>query len=185
MKVTSKELVLIGLFIAIGVILTRFASLRIPLGGIEGIRIGVGPLSIILAGILFGPFYGSFTGAMVDIIGYILSPIGPYMSHFTLTSALYGLIPGIMSFSIISQYHDVKNLPKFLIWGTIAMTQILVGFILTPIFLHFIFNIPWKLLIIPRLISTPIQVLLFGFILQLLYKAPSFSSLFFSTHQSR
>ena len=92
MKVTSKELVLIGLFIAIGVILTRFASLRIPLGGIEGIRIGVGPLSILLAGIPFGPFYGSFTGAMVDIIGYILSPIGPYMPHFTLTSALYGLI---------------------------------------------------------------------------------------------
>ncbi|HAX98196.1 MAG TPA: folate family ECF transporter S component [Candidatus Atribacteria bacterium] len=185
MKVTSKKLVLIGLFIAIGVILTRFASLRIPVGGIEGIRIGVGPLAIILAGILFGPFYGSLTGVMVDVIGYILSPIGPYMPHFTLTSALYGLIPGIMSSQIISHYHEFKNLPKLLIWGTVSMTQILVGFILTPIFLHLIFDIPWKLLIVPRLISTPIQVLLFGFILQLLYKAPPFSSLFFSTHQSR
>ncbi|NLJ49046.1 MAG: folate family ECF transporter S component [Candidatus Atribacteria bacterium] len=178
-------MVLIGLFIAIGVILTRFASLRIPIGGIEGIRIGVGPLAIILAGILFGPFYGSFTGAMVDIIGYVLSPIGPYMPHFTLASAFYGFIPGMMSFSIISQYQDEKNLSKFLIWGTIAFTQILVGFILIPVFLHFIFGIPWKVLIIPRLISSPIQILLFGFILQLLSKTPSFSSLFFSSHQSQ
>ncbi|NLJ38698.1 MAG: folate family ECF transporter S component [Candidatus Atribacteria bacterium] len=185
MKVTSKELVLIGLFIAIGVILTRFASLRIPIGGIEGIRIGVGPLAIILAGILFGPFYGSFTGAMVDIIGYVLSPIGPYMPHFTLTSALYGFIPGLISFSITPLYPEVKNLPKFLIWGTIVLTQVIVGFILTPVFLHFIFGIPWRVLIIPRLISTPIQVLLFGFVLQFLNKTPSFSSLFFSSHQSQ
>jgi len=182
MKTTTKEIVLIGIFIAIGVVLTRFASLRIPLGGIEGIRIGFGPLSIILAGILFGPLYGSFIGALVDIIGYILSPIGPYMPHFTLSSALYGFIPGIMSSRLVSQYHNVKFFPKLHIWGIITITQILVGLILTPIFLHFIFDIPWKLLVIPRIISTPIQIFLSGFILQLLFKTPSFSSLFFFSH---
>ncbi|MEI6157806.1 MAG: folate family ECF transporter S component, partial [Atribacterota bacterium] len=93
MKAETRSVVLQGLLIALGVILTRFASIRVSIGGIEGIRIGVGTLPIMMAGILMGPLSGSLVGCLVDIIGYALNPMGPYMPHFTLTAALYGFIP--------------------------------------------------------------------------------------------
>jgi len=185
MKIAPKGLALIGLFIALGIIFTRFASLRIPIGGIEGVRIGIGPLPVILAGIFFGPFYGFFVGAVADIVGYALSPIGPYMPHFTLTSALYGFIPGIMTAYFIPQRWNEKSPPLYFFWFIIALTQITVGLILTPILLNSIFGISWKFLVFPRLISIPLQILLFGSIIQILLKTTLFSSLIHTFHQSR
>jgi len=181
----TRELVSTGLLIAMGVILTRFASIRVSFGGIEGIRIGVGTLPIMLAGILFGPLFGSLTGALVDIIGYMLNPMGPYMPHFTLTSALYGCIPGCMVLRTFYSRIEYRFSPVFMIWTTIAVTQIVIGLFLTPFFLHVLFGIPWKILIIPRIISIPIQIVLYRYVFQLLFKAPSFHSVFNNIHQPR
>jgi len=53
-------------------------------------------LPIILGGIIFGPLSGGVIGTFSDIIGYIINPLGVYMPHFTLTSALAGIIPALV-----------------------------------------------------------------------------------------
>ncbi|MBU4228094.1 folate family ECF transporter S component, partial [bacterium] len=90
MKISSHKIATMGLLIALSIILTRIASLRIAIGGVEGIRIGLGGLPIILGGVLFGPLSGGLIGAISDVIGYFINPMGAYMPHFTLTSALTG-----------------------------------------------------------------------------------------------
>ena len=93
---TTKRLARLSFLIALSIILTRFLSLRIAIGGVGGIRIGFGVLPIILAGIGFGPLAGGIVGAISDIVGYFINPIGTYMLHFTLTSFLTGFIPGFL-----------------------------------------------------------------------------------------
>jgi len=47
MKISSHKITNMSFLIALSIILTRFASLRIAIGGVEGIRIGLGKLPII------------------------------------------------------------------------------------------------------------------------------------------
>ncbi len=154
MKVKLRDIPILGMLIALSIILTRFASVRIPIGGIEGIRIGFGTLPIILGGIFFGPWLGMMVGAFADVVGFILSPLGPYMPHFTLTSALYGAIPGM-----IVHAFSFSTVEKRIVLG-ITIAQVGVGGMLTPYFLHTIFGMPWQLLIIPRLFTVPINIAL-------------------------
>jgi len=93
MKISSHKITTMGFLIALSIILTRIASLRIAIGGVEGIRIGLGRLPIILGGIIFGPLAGGLIGTFSDLLGYFINPMGAYMPHFTLTSALTGIIP--------------------------------------------------------------------------------------------
>ncbi|MCX6090224.1 MAG: folate family ECF transporter S component [Candidatus Atribacteria bacterium] len=178
MRAKTRSVVLQGLLIALGVILTRFASIRVSIGGIEGIRIGVGTLPIMMAGILMGPLSGSLVGCLVDIIGYALNPMGPYMPHFTLTAALYGFIPGVIFSPFLSSRWEKVFPPRTLLWFTVLLTQLSIGLFLTPVFLNAIFHIPWKILLIPRLVSIPIQIILCYYLLDLLFKTPSLSTLF-------
>ncbi|MFH0926580.1 MAG: folate family ECF transporter S component, partial [bacterium] len=85
MRISSHKITTMGLLIAMSIILTRIASLRIAIGGVEGIRIGFGGLPIILGGVLFGPLSGGLIGAISDVVGYFINPMGAYMPHFTLT----------------------------------------------------------------------------------------------------
>ncbi|MEN3186087.1 MAG: folate family ECF transporter S component [Atribacterota bacterium] len=166
MKNRSQEIVWSGMFIALSVVLTRFASIRIPIGGIEGIRIGFGTLPIMVSGILLGPWIGGVVGALADVIGFAISPMGPYMPHFTLTSALYGLLPGFFL-----QIFPSPKREKRVVWG-ITITQGLVGGLLTPYFLHTIFGIPWQVLFLPRLFTVPMHIVVYSLLVLSILRTP-------------
>ncbi|MDI7250904.1 MAG: ECF transporter S component, partial [Bacillota bacterium] len=53
-----------AMLIALSVVLTRVASIRIPVGGVEAIRIGFGALPILMAGVWGGPVFGFIVGAV-------------------------------------------------------------------------------------------------------------------------
>ncbi|HSV31334.1 MAG TPA: folate family ECF transporter S component [Atribacteraceae bacterium] len=176
MRSKTQVIVIQALLLALSIILTRFASIRVAIGGVEGIRIGFGTLPIIMTGVFFGPLAGILVGVSADIVGYVLSPMGPYMPHFTLIAALYGLVPGLLTVRPLSGLIDARFGPMKTIILGITLSQVLGGLFLTPYFLHILFEIPWKILIIPRLISTPIQIVLYGYLFYLLIKVPSFSA---------
>lgn len=171
MKARTREMVFSGMLIALSVVLTRFASIRIPIGGIEGIRIGFGTLPIVVGGILFGPWVGGLVGALADIIGFSLSPMGPYLPHFTLTAALHGIIPGLFAFTL-----SFGSKEKRMIWG-IVLAQVLVSGMLTPYFLHTIFGMPWRILLLPRLVTVPLHSAVYSLLALSLVRVPSFGDL--------
>ncbi|MBA7552506.1 Folate transporter FolT [subsurface metagenome] len=165
MKISSHKITSMGFLIALSIILTRIASLRIAIGGVEGIRIGLGGLPIILGGIIFGPLAGGIIGAFSDLLGYFINPMGAYMPHFTLTSALTGIIPALVL--KLSQ----KNEPNVLELGiAIAAGQIVTSIVLVPYFLHILFGLPWTILIVPRLIAEPINIIVYTLTISLILK---------------
>ena len=89
-------MVLMAMFVALNVVFTRLLSARVPIAGIETVRIGLGPLPVYIAGIIGGPIPGAIVGALGDIIGAILFPLGGYLPHFTVVAALRGLLAGLL-----------------------------------------------------------------------------------------
>jgi len=154
-----------GLLIALSIILTRIASIRIAIGGVEGIRIGLGKLPIILGGIIFGPLAGGLMGAFSDLLGYFISPIGVYMPHFTLTFALTGIIPATI---LVLMRKDEPNVLEL----TIAITtgQVITSIILIPYFLHILFGLPWEVLMLPRVVAEPIHIFIYTYVINIILR---------------
>ncbi len=165
MKISSHKITTMGFLIALSIILTRIASLRLAIGGVEGIRIGLGRLPIILGGIIFGPLAGGLIGAFSDLLGYFINPIGAYMPHFTLTSALTGIIPAIILILMRKGEPNIFNLGIAITAG-----QVITSIILIPYFLNILFGLPWKVLMLPRIISEPIQVFIYAYIINIILK---------------
>lgn len=162
-----KALILTALLAALGVILTRFASFRVTIGAVEGIRVGVGSLPSILAGIVLGPLYGALCGAAADVVGFFVSPLGGYMPHFTLTAALTGAIPGAVFLVLQSgPKATAKVLP--LVLGIAASTAV-VSWGLTPYFLHTLFGLDTKVILIPRIVAGLVELPLYVVITKAVY----------------
>jgi ECF transporter S component (folate family) len=163
MRFTTRQLVYMALLTSISIVLTRIASLRIAIAGVEGIRIGLGDLPVILAGMTFGPISGGMVGALSDITGYFINPMGPYMPHFTLVKALSGIIPGIM---FMLSDRGCRSIP-YIGW-TVFVTQLITSTVLTPYFLQIIFGIPMAVTILPRIIALAVYTIAFPFIIHTL-----------------
>lgn len=85
------QLIIIGLFIALEVILTRFCSINTPI-----MRIGFGFLPVAMLAIMFGPIWAGIAYALGDLIGMMIFPTGAYFPGFTLTAFLTGITFGIL-----------------------------------------------------------------------------------------
>jgi ECF transporter S component (folate family) len=154
-----------ALLVSLNIVLTRVASIRLSIGGVEGIRIGFGGFPVILAGIMFGPAAGGIVGAVGDAVGYYINPMGPYMPHFTLTAALTGIIPALMLTPI------KKTVPSF--WQlllAIGTGQLVTSIILVPYFLQMLFKIPMAATLPARIIGQALHVPVYALFAELLLK---------------
>lgn len=91
---STKKLVFLGLMAALNVVLSRF-SIQLS----NEVRLSIlGFLPMAMAGTLLGPLYGALTGAVGDILNYILFThvYGGYFPGYTLTAALSGLWYGLV-----------------------------------------------------------------------------------------
>ena len=163
MKIPTRDLVYMSLFIAIDIILTRIASIHLTFGGVECTRIGLGAFPVILGGMLLGPQYGMIIGALGDFIGYHLNPLGPYAPYFTGIAALTGLLPGWL-FKWLGRQ---PTLGKFIL--IVAITQIICSVLLTPYALWAMFGIPPIVTVPQRILSLLLTVPVFAYCSQILY----------------
>lgn len=159
----TKKIAYLAFLTALTIILTRILSIRIPIAGVEGVRIGFGALPIIFAGIAFGPVAGGIVGALGDLLGYFINPLGAYMPHFTFTSFLTGFIPGFMVFYVLKR---CRTLPVILI--AISVGQLITSLTLVPYFINTLFGVPFTVLMPPRLISQLINVPIYVYFIKVL-----------------
>lgn len=157
MQIPTRNVSLVSLLVAMSIVLSRLASIRIALGGVEGIRIGLGKLPIILGSFMLGPWYGGLIGGISDLLGYLIQPIGPYMPHFTIISTLCGILP-VLLFRISGE--NEEHLIKIFI--PVGITVSITELLLIPYSLHILFDLPWQILMIPRLISVPITIFIYS-----------------------
>ena len=158
---TTSQITLSGLLIATSIVLTRILSFRFAIGGLEGIRIGLGGLPLVMAGVLMGPVTGGIVGALADVIGYFINPLGAYMPHFTLASALNGIIPGLLLL-----HKEKENLSLKQLAGVIGFTRLIASTILPPYFLLLLFHLPLATTVPPKVVWLVIEVPFYSLFLQ-------------------
>ncbi|MBR1384396.1 MAG: folate family ECF transporter S component [Ruminococcus sp.] len=134
---TVKELVSCALFVAMSIILGKFLSIKIG----DNFRISFENLSLIMAGMLYGPLIGMATAAVADVVGCILYgySINPVI---TLGAASIGLMAGIASLLIFKR----KMLPNII--ASVYSAHILGSMIIKSIGLAMWYNTPVKLLLL-------------------------------------
>ncbi len=143
----TKRLVYLSLLISLSIVLTRIASITIPFEGVITLRMGFGPLPVILAGILFGPYAGAVVGVLGDIIGFNLNPMGVYLPQFTLIAGLHGFLP-----PLILRFFR-RSYTAWPLLCAVAIPQIVTSLILTPYVLKTALGIPWIITMPSRLVS--------------------------------
>jgi ECF transporter S component (folate family) len=152
-----RPLIVTALMAALSVVLTRFASLRVTIGAVEGIRIGFGALPNILAGVVLGPLYGALAGGVADVVGFMLSPLGGYMPHFTLTAALPGAIPGLV-YRALRRGRIAPPSSILQLGLSVAVGTVIISWGLTPYFLHTLFGLDLRVILLPRIVAGLIEV---------------------------
>ncbi|MGE0003519.1 MAG: folate family ECF transporter S component [Candidatus Izemoplasmatales bacterium] len=97
MKLKLEHLILTGLLVAIGVILSQILSISYPPSSTI-LKFGIGYVPLILVSIFFGPVVGGFAGIVQDILGYFLFGTGGgvFFPGFTLNAILYGVLPSLL-----------------------------------------------------------------------------------------
>jgi ECF transporter S component (folate family) len=164
MESRIRKMAYTGLFTAISVILTRFFAGNINILGVFALRLSFGEVPIMLSGILLGPVYGIACGALSDLIGYAISPVGgPYFPGFTLTSALTGLIPGLMA-----RYY--RNYWNWFFVITIVSVTAAVSVLLNTLWLSLMHGKAYLALLPPRIIGKALLIPAYVIILKLVIK---------------
>ena len=84
----TRTLAACAMLLAMEVVLNLYVS--VPIG--QTIRISFGYLCVAAAGALFGPVPAIACGALGDIIGHVLKPLGAYFPGFTLSAMIGGAV---------------------------------------------------------------------------------------------
>lgn len=130
-KISTRIIIISGFLIALNVVLSRIIT-------IPGI-INFGGFPIIFAGVIFGPVVGGIVGAVGDIVSFIVRPTGPFMPHFVLTSALTGIIPGILMKLLKAKGNEFTFWKIFL---SILVGQAITSVLMVPYFRNILFAHP-------------------------------------------
>jgi ECF transporter S component (folate family) len=159
----TKNLIILSLFSAISIVLTRFLAFYIPFFGSNDVRISLGDVPIMLAGLIFGPIAGALTGAVSDVIGATMFPAGPFFPGFTLSAMLAGAIPGLL------QPFLRRKISYVTIFMTVLLTQLTTSILFNTLWLSMIFGIPFSVLVLPRAAITILMTVIYALIIYALY----------------
>lgn len=78
-----------GIMIALDVLAVRFLSVETPV-----MRVGLGFLANIIAGMYLGPARAGIVGLLADLVGFFMFPKGTFFPGFTISAAVNGILTG-------------------------------------------------------------------------------------------
>lgn len=149
-----RRLTWMGLLVALSIVLTRLFSFTIPIGGTMALRLGFGPIPIIMAGLLMGPVAGLIVGAVADLLGFVLNPMGGlYLPDFTLISMATGLIPALVHRGFARTLHL-----RWKVFISVLISQVITTLVLTPLVLQYRFKMPLAVTLPMRLAAQAILI---------------------------
>ena len=84
-----------AMLLAICLVLSYFGNISITFLGTNVIKLSFTMIPIALAAMLYGPVPAGIIGALSDIIGFMLAPMGAYIPGFTISMLLIGFVYGV------------------------------------------------------------------------------------------
>lgn len=161
--VSTRKLAYAGLFIAMGMVLKMF-----EISVTQNFRIGFTTVPTIFSSIVLGPFYGFAIGFLSDFIQFVLKPDGgAFHLGFTLTSAMYGVIPGLFAMWLKKRNIEMNYFHFLLI---MFFCEVMCSMILNTVFLVQLYGYATIAMIPQRILKAVIMIFLDSTILYFLYK---------------
>lgn len=97
-----KKVAVVAVMVALEIVLHRLLSIKTPI-----VMIHLGFLPIIAVAIAYGPIWAGVMGALAELLGSLVFPVGAYFPGFTLTALLTGIIFGLFIYH--SRYSFFKG----------------------------------------------------------------------------
>lgn len=116
-----RKIIQTSLLIALALAARNF-SVMISFLGAPGMRVGFAGVFTRMPALIFGPFFGGIATGIVDVLGFIIRPEGPYIPLLTLTQILDGVLIGFI-------FREIKNLETKKIRTTMWITFTAIGFV--------------------------------------------------------
>ncbi|MDD3841845.1 MAG: folate family ECF transporter S component [Candidatus Izemoplasmatales bacterium] len=125
----------LAMLIAIGIILAEVIQVSYPPGSATFLRFSLGYITIIIAGILYGPIYGMVAGLIQDVLGFYVATLlslflpwvsspGAFFIGYTVNAVLYGLIAGLMFMKTFKNEDRIFCILSFVISGVMLFASI-------------------------------------------------------------
>ena len=105
-----KKIIISALLLASAIVINRFLSINTSI-----LSIGFTFVPLMLAGIILGWKYSLLIAALADLIGALLFPFGTYFVGYTISSALAGLVYGLLLYRKDGFKLDKKFMIRLLI----------------------------------------------------------------------
>ena len=142
-KMSVKSISIIGILVAMEIILARFSIHT------WNLKIGFSFIPVVVAAIFYGPVTAGLVGAIGDIMGYILFPIGAYFPGFTLTAFVTGMIFGFF----LRKSQSVLNVVL-----AVLCVQIFVSQFMNTYWISFLYGSPYWALFATRIYQTAAMI---------------------------
>jgi ECF transporter S component (folate family) len=146
MNSRTYNIVISGLLTALSIVLTRLFAANFMIVGVPAARLSIGFVPIILAGMILGPWWGAAVGALADVLGFLMFPSGIYFFPITITSALVGLLPGLIAFYLGKKPDWLKALLN------VAIVQIFCSMLLQTYWISLLYGKAFNIFFAPRAI---------------------------------
>lgn len=151
-----KKIILSAMLLAIFIIFNRFISIKT-----EVLVISFTFVPMMMAGIWLGPKYSTIIALLGDLIGAILFPFGPYFPGFTLSSAISGLVYGLLLHSKEREFTSKQLIIRLIISSLIVLG--IVNILITSFWIHMLYGKAYFAIMASRVVTQvvmlPVQVI--------------------------
>ena len=138
LKVELRDLVLLGIIVAMKIILSRFTV------GTTIVHVSLGFIGSVMLGYLFGPVWGSIGGGISDLVSSALfGNQGGFFLGFTLSAMIGPFIYGLVFYQ-----KPVK------VWRIILATLLVTVFVnigLNTLWVHLLYGMDFRVVLIQRI----------------------------------
>lgn len=164
----NKKIILAAILLAMLIILSRFLSIKTPI-----LKISFAFIPTLLCAIWLGPKWSVLLNVLGDVIGATLFPTGPYFVGYTISTALAGLIYGLLLYKKEADtYTDKQFILRVIL--AVCIVAILVNLGLNTLWTSITSGKAFLVLlgtrVVKELIMVPIRILVILFIERLLRK---------------
>ena len=136
--ISVQEVTWMALLIALQMVLSKLSV------GSNTLKVGFSFIAIGLLGYYFGPFKAAIANVLADVISNVVLPSsGGFFIGFTFSALVAGVIYGFMLYN-----HKVTILRTFI---TVLLITVIVNTGLNTLWIHMMTNVPYVVLLVPRL----------------------------------
>ncbi len=101
-----RAVVIAGMLLALHIILAMVLGIYLT----QSVKFSISFITNVVTGYLFGPWMALVTGALSDILQYLLKPVGGYFFGWTFNAALGGLMYGLAFYRRSPREESTKDL---------------------------------------------------------------------------